>query len=173
MVLKHYRLIAVLTLCLLQACSRYSLKPEPVIIPAKTPESPAIQANKNTPTSLIHLPRTHQSHSNDKTPSAPQTPSIKTPETKQTLIESNILETLLNKATKAIKAQQWLRAQRILEQALRVKPYHSMTYQLYGEVSAKMGLEEKARSMYLRALSLEKNQQVQNNIRDKLLELEK
>jgi tetratricopeptide (TPR) repeat protein len=171
MVLKHCRLATLLTLCLLQACSRYSLKPEPVIVPVNVPSPPSL-IEKNSPTSLVHLPRTQATQINEEQTPTQASTSDK-PEKKQVIIESTILETLLSKATKAIKAQQWLRAQRVLEQALRVKPYHAKTYQLYGEVSASMGLKEKAKSMYLRALNLEKNRQAQDHIRHKLIELEK
>ena len=84
-------------------------------------------------------------------------PSI--PNTKERVLElpaNNIINVLLDKTQKAISLQQWLRAQHILEQAIRLDPNESKVFMLYGDVYSQIGVREQAENMYRRALFLAK-----------------
>ena len=71
---------------------------------------------------------------------------------------SNILNVLLAKARQASNAQQWLRAQRVLEQAIRISPKNPLLFMEYGNLYQLMGEQEKAKTMYERALYLAADQ---------------
>jgi len=65
-----------------------------------------------------------------------------------------IVESLLIKAKKAQSLKQWLRAQDLLEHAIRLKPKEASIFLLYGDVYTKMGVIEQAKEMYRRAIFL-------------------
>jgi tetratricopeptide (TPR) repeat protein len=128
-------LISVLSI--LSACSSLQDKKGPAPVPAKK--------SINTETKQEPKPL------NVFKPSVTQT--IRTEDTSPPIrkSEANLLSSLLTKADKAIQARQWLRAQRVLEQAIRVDADNPAIFEKYGELYQLMGAEDKARSMYERA----------------------
>ena len=163
MVLKHslFGLTTLALIGLLSACStlntQQSQRPKLVPVKGSTPETlpPKPLQTSITPS---------QANIEDSATSSLTIPALELKPDKLkseyiTVPESNILETLLGKAKKAMEAQQWLRAQRVLEQALRVDAYKPETFTLYGDVYAKMGAKDKARNMYQRAIYLAKESQ--------------
>ena len=67
---------------------------------------------------------------------------------------NSVVDNLLEKAQKAFSLQQWLRVQRILEQAMRLQADRADIYTIYGDLYAQLGVPDQAENMYRRALSL-------------------
>lgn len=176
MVLKDYlitRVILITVFFLLTSCSMMSKQDakSSFIVPAQIPEQELEKENE--------LPKNEVENGQEKgtnieldvkskpAESAPEkvVPLETEREFKSTTSGTDLLSTLLGKATKAMKLQQWLRAQRALEQALRINPESSKTYVLYGDVYKGMGLEDKSIEMYKRAIFLSGND---DQLRNKL-----
>jgi len=62
-----------------------------------------------------------------------------------------VLDRFLAQAESAIEQGQWLRAQRALDQAIRLSPRSSRIYKLYARLYDKMGLQDKAQAMQRRS----------------------
>jgi len=65
-----------------------------------------------------------------------------------------IVQSLIERAEKAINMKQWLRAQHILEQALHIAPGNAKIFIIYGDVYLNLGILAQAEQMYLRAMAL-------------------
>jgi len=65
-----------------------------------------------------------------------------------------IIQSLIARAEKAIKMQQWLRAQLILEQALHIAPNNAKVFVIYGDVYLNLGILAQAEQMYRRSITL-------------------
>ncbi len=145
---------AVLLMVLVSSCAKLPLyqapSKSPVLVPATQPELTVDKPQPNFPQRPTYQeaepkPETENRETDDQADIAPyesQAPA------------SNLLASLLAKASKAIASQQWLRAQRTLEQALRVKPNSPDVYVLYAEVYEGLGIPEKASQMRKRASML-------------------
>jgi len=149
-------LIVVIGFFLLSACSGYSIKPVPVskpgIIPAQsTPSKPASP-----------LPLSISGEAGDaKTETIKEIEKPHFIEKKATKLELktpsptiSIIEVLIAKAQKAIDLQQWLRAQRSLEQAIRISPSEAQVFFLYGIIYEGLSIPKQAEQMYRRAIFL-------------------
>jgi len=66
----------------------------------------------------------------------------------------SIIQSLIARAEKAIKMQQWLRAQLILEQALHIAPNNAKVFVIYGDVYLNLGILAQAEQMYRRSITL-------------------
>jgi len=66
----------------------------------------------------------------------------------------SIVQSLIERAEKAIKMQQWLRAQHILEQALHIAPSNAKVFLIYGDVYLNLGILVQAEQMYRRSIAL-------------------
>jgi len=65
-----------------------------------------------------------------------------------------IVQSLIERAKKAINMKQWLRAQHILEQALHIAPGNGKIFLIYGDVYLNLGILAQAEQMYRRAMAL-------------------
>jgi len=65
-----------------------------------------------------------------------------------------IVQSLIERAEKAIKMQQWLRAQHTLEQAIHISPNNAKVFLIYGDVYLNLGILEQAEQMYRRSMAL-------------------
>ena len=150
----------------LTACASLKMdeSSQPNLIPAQVPQAhtgnesvdlaPSARPHSSTPRGHESPPKSvEQSNSGEVSFVQNPPPSSYEP----IASPGDLMTTLLLKAKKAIGLQQWLRAQRSLEQALRVQPKSVETYILYGDVYAGMGLSEKADEMYKRAIFLSDN----------------
>lgn len=137
MVLKHFStILLILSTGLLVACQSNSIQ-QPEIIPVTT-SKPSIYTQEINP----RREKTEQAPEIEIQPQAEQD------------TEDDIVSVLLTKAHKAISLKQWLRAQKALEQALRLEPNNARTFLLYGDIYVEIGAPELAKSMYQRALFL-------------------
>ena len=69
---------------------------------------------------------------------------------------TDVLGSIIHSAKKAINLQQWLRAQRHLEHALRVAPKDAEVYYIYADVYEGLGVQDQAVNMLKRAKFLAK-----------------
>lgn len=65
-----------------------------------------------------------------------------------------IVQSLIERAEKAIRMQQWLRAQHILEQGLHIAPNNAKVFLIYGDVYLNLGILAQAEQMYRRSIAL-------------------
>ena len=142
---------------LLSGCGSHSIKTPPWtkknVIPV------AVETKADTPESL-----TYPNTLNSDGPVLPNAIDKKSDQP-----ANNIIVVLLQKAQKAFSLQQWLRAQHILEQAIRLDPNESKIFMLYGDVYSQIGLREQAKNMYQRALFLaEENSEIKAAALNKL-----
>lgn len=72
------------------------------------------------------------------------------------LAPTDVLGSILDSAKKALKQQQWLRAQRHLEHALRVAPKNAEIYYIYADVYEGLGVQAQMINMLKRAKFLSK-----------------
>jgi Flp pilus assembly protein TadD len=150
-----------LFIILLSACSAVQNKSaQPLLIPAQTTmhtnqiplPNNAVLHDKSTTTKAV----TDGSHAKEQPLSQQKTEQHS--ETRKPYEGSDILPTLLEQAKKAIKLQQWLRAQRTLEQAIRIAPSNPKIFLLYGETYQHLGVLKEAENMYQHALHLATDQ---------------
>ena len=84
-----------------------------------------------------------------------------------------IVQNLIGRAEKAVKLQQWLRAQHILEQALHIAPNNAKVFLIYGDVYLNLGILAQAEQMYRRSVALANEQSsIENQARQKLKALQ-
>ena len=107
----------------------------------QTPPETAPEAQKAAPANNLNVPAIPGSDasSTGKT-SAPK--------------KNEVLEAILQQASKAINNGQWLRAQHHLEHALRIAPQHAQTFYLYAHVYQGLGIRDRTVQMLKRALFL-------------------
>lgn len=117
--------------------------PDSPIIPVKA-SSPTPSANQNT------KPRLNQASPQTQTNTASTVPKT------GKLAPSDVLESVLESAKKAINMQQWLRAQHQLEHALRIAPKDAQVFWLYAQVYAGLGVQTQEINMLRRAKFLAK-----------------
>jgi tetratricopeptide (TPR) repeat protein len=65
-----------------------------------------------------------------------------------------IVQSLIARAEKSMKMQEWLRAQHILEQALHIAPNNGKVFLIYGDVYLNLGILAQAEQMYRRSIAL-------------------
>jgi tetratricopeptide (TPR) repeat protein len=65
-----------------------------------------------------------------------------------------IVQSLIERAEKAINSKQWLRAQHLLEQALHISPSNAKVFLIYGDVYLNLGILAQAEQMYRRSIAL-------------------
>ena len=172
--------LAVIAVVLLNACSTHSLNrpaaTKPDIIPVQSETLDPILTKPSPAASPI---KTQKRANTEQTPTEKdQAVELKSGETmtQQTpsKTDSSVLEVLLEKTQKAIDLQQWLRAQRSLEQAIRLAPTEAKIFLLYGDVYSKLGIPEKAQQMYKRAIYLSaSNNEIAGQAQEALAELVK
>ena len=133
---------------LLSACSSHSIKPVPVSKPVIIPVQNAPAEQANTPKGAI-TEAVKEINKLTTTPKKASKLELRTPSPNFTIID-----VLIGKAQKAIKLQQWLRAQRSLEQAIHISPSQAQVFFLYGTVYEGLGIPEQAEQMYRRAIFL-------------------
>ena len=150
---------------IVSACSPIKIKKQAPVIPVKQ-RSPTVEAT-DPPKPLDIFKTTTQIPARESADvEAGDTPLMDEDD------ETNILQLLLNKGRKAREAQQWLRAQRILEQAIRIEPKNPVIFADYGDLYKQMGITDKAESMYKRALYLAvHNEKLTEQINEKLTSL--
>jgi tetratricopeptide (TPR) repeat protein len=136
------------TVLLLSACSSLNTQTKPNIVPV-TPSSKADSPITSKPHSILNKAVTPEEKSITVDSDAAKNQDVEVKEINK--VESNILSVLLAKAEKAKNSQQWLRAQRIYEQAIRVAPNNPEVFIKYGDLYRLMGGDDKAKSMYQRA----------------------
>ncbi len=81
-------------------------------------------------------------------------PAVESNESASSIPSPLIVQSLIERAEKAISMQQWLRAQHALEQAIHISPGGAKVFLIYGDVYFNLGILEQAEQMYLRAISL-------------------
>jgi tetratricopeptide (TPR) repeat protein len=65
-----------------------------------------------------------------------------------------IVRRLIERAEKAVKLQQWLSAQHILEKGLHIAPNNAKVFLIYGDVYLNLGILAQAEQMYRRSIAL-------------------
>lgn len=147
----------VVSCVVLVACSTIAPQQKPSLIPAKKTSI----KNKQTVKPLDFFKSTAPSQTQNK-----EMPN-ENKDDHEDAIDGSIISILLSKAIKAQNAQQWLRAQRSLEQAIRIEPNNPAVFFQYGKLYQEMGAIDKAKSMYKRALFLaDKNDKIKREIED-------
>lgn len=119
-----------------------------------SPIKPVIPASKPLPVESKpeHLTVPPTSH----TESAAQNQPVLPPSSQQRLTPADVLSSIIDSAKKAINHQQWLRAQRHLEHALRINAKDAEVFYIYADVYKGLGIEEQAINMLKRAKFLAK-----------------
>jgi tetratricopeptide (TPR) repeat protein len=143
--------------------------PEQKVVPAigdtssttsirKPPQTENARPAQQSP---VETPAPPDSNNTEQTSSAAEQPSA--------VKKADIMNAILQQASKAIENQQWLRAQHHLEHALRISPRHALTFFLYAQVYQGMGAPEKATEMLKRSLFLSKpDSELHNTIKQQL-----
>jgi regulator of sirC expression with transglutaminase-like and TPR domain len=150
-------LIAILLVSTLNACSfsgsqkHNNRSPNSPIIPVKTTTStPPINQTNQTPT--VH--EANKVH--NKTELQTLGDETKNPSKQKKLSPSDVLDSVIDSAKKALSMQQWLRAQHHLEHALRIAPKDAQVFLLYAQVYEGLGVKEQEINMLKRAIFLAK-----------------
>lgn len=153
---QHLSILSCLALCLsVTACSTLNTSSKPAVVPVKTDTKSQSTKKEKSPKALnIFKPPPPKAPAN----AVKETQDIATMEESKGKNKADISSLLLEKADKAKAAQQWLRAQRILEQAIRIDAKNPIIFMSYGGLYEMMGINEKAVNMYKRALYLSKDQ---------------
>jgi len=167
MVLARY--FFALSLMLLAACSHNSIKnsaqDKPHIIPARVDPKPVV---KHIVKPVVMVPDSKEQNAKTQEASKSTTPLENKPSS-EPHSKSTVVTTILDKAQKAIERQQWLRAQRSLEQAIRLEPKNAKIFLLYGDVYLQLGVPDQARNMYQRAQYLApKNSDIYSEVTNRL-----
>ena len=153
--------LSLILLLMLSACSNQPLNsaasssstdhiainPKQQIIPAQNPPSSSTKTKDDDKTSSDKM-------SSDELDSISKEFEADYSKDTKPLKNTSILTLLIGKVEKAISLQQWLRAQRNLEQALRLAPQNATLFLLYGNVYTGLGVPEQAQQMFRRALFL-------------------
>lgn len=160
MVLRNvFEILLVIFVCIaLNACSTLGTQGKPTPIPA-TKSASQSEKKEIKPLNIFKPgpPVTQESQEIEEADSA------------NVRKEESLVSSLLGKAENALKSRQWLRTQRVLEQALRVEPINPSIFLMYGDLYQEMGAPDKAQSMYKRALYLAKGDQgIQRKAENKL-----
>lgn len=151
MVLAKYLSLVVTLIFLLNGCEIISVNTtdSPELIPAQETH-PQSSPDQSQDDHLKH--QGNQSQDNQQATEVEE--EAETGKVNSDLPATSIVATLLEKTQKALSLQQWLRAQRYLEQAVRISPYDAAIFMLYGHLYEHLGVPEQATNMYRRALHL-------------------
>lgn len=145
----HAKIFTFLLVLLISACSHFSAQtqtnrsPQKPVVPVEN-NSSALQINTSNKANIIENAQTVLDEENIKKSQTP-TESVITNKT------TDVLDSILDSAKKAIQKQEWLRAQHHLEHALRVAPKDAEVFFLYAQVYEGLGVEKQAISMLKRA----------------------
>lgn len=128
------------------------------VIPAYTdPDEEQGDAQDDGSVEVIQMNDRRPAASNSATKKAPsqlEPVQVRSSEKTSALPSPLIVQSLIERAEKAIKMQQWPRAQHILEQALRIAPGNAKIFLIYGDVYLNLGILAPAEQMYRRAMAL-------------------
>ena len=136
-------------------------QPKQPIIPAYSdPEEEHVDAQDNDRVEQIKAKERQSGSSQSeikKVPTSVESPQKKgsnRPGKASTIPSPLIVQSLIERAEKAININQWLRAQHLLEQALHISPSNAKVFLIYGDVYLNLGILAQAEQMYRRSIAL-------------------